>query len=287
MALKDLLVYLDQTERADVRLRLAADLAHRHASRLTGLYVRELTDGQSRTLSTAELGLGSGDVMSRTRRQIHTSIDAKAEQLRSALERLGSEQDIRVEWRCVDGLASVVVAQHARYADLCILGQDGIADSNAVNYSFAEQVLFVTGRPVIFVPASGVFDTLGSHIVVAWNSSRAAARAVNDALPLIERAERTTVLMVNAANIPIPRGSLPLEDLLEHLRRHDVSADAVRVDHVPTEAIADTVRQEARARGADLIVAGAYGHPRLWEKMLGGVTRDLLSRMDTPILMSH
>jgi nucleotide-binding universal stress UspA family protein len=287
MALKDLLVYVDQTERAPTRLRLAADLAARHAGRLTALYVRELSHTQVRARSAAELGLASGEAMARANRQIRESIEETANQLQAALERLGQERRIHVEWRCMDGLASEVVPQHARYADLCILGQDRVIDVNSLNYSFSEQMLFVTGRPVLFVPTGDSFKTLGRRIVVAWNSSRAAARALNDAMPLIERAEQTTVLIVNAADVPARRGAPPLEAMLEHLGRHGASADAVLIENVPVGSIAETVQEKARALGADLIVAGAFGHPQLWEKLLGGVTRDLLARMSVPILMSH
>ncbi len=287
MALKDLLVYVDQTEQAPTRLRLAADLACRHAGRLTALFVRELSHSQVHTRSAAELGLASSEAMERANRQISASIDGAADHLQAALERLGAERGIQVEWRCMDGLASEVVPQHARYADLCILGQDRMIDVNSLNYSFSEQMLFVTGRPVIFVPAGDPLQTLGRRIVVAWNSSRPAARALNDAMPLIERAEQTTVLIVNAADVPARRGAPPLEAMLEHLRRHGASADAALIENVPMGSIADTIREKARALGADLIVAGAFGHPQLWEKLLGGVTRDLLARMDVPILMSH
>jgi hypothetical protein len=101
------------------------------------------------------------------------------------LEIFEHERGLKTEWHCLDGLASVVVPQHARYADLSILGHGAPADSDSVEYTFSEQVLFVTGRPVLYIPVSGFFETLGRNIVVAWNSSRAAARAVNDALPLI------------------------------------------------------------------------------------------------------
>lgn len=287
MALKDLLVYVDQTERALTRLRLAADLASRHAGRLTALYVRELSHSQSHTRSAAELGLASSEAMARANKQIRASIDDTADKLQAELERLGHERGIQVEWRCTDGLASEVVPQHARYADLCILGQDKMIDVNSLNYSFSEQMLFVTGRPVLFVPAGDSFEMLGRRIVVAWNSSRAAARALNDALPLIERAEQSTVLIVNAADVPARRGAPPLEAMLEHLRRHGASADAVLIENVPVGSIADVVQEKAHALGADLIVAGAFGHPQLWEKLLGGVTRDLLARMSLPIFMSH
>ena len=144
---------------------------------------------------------------------------------------------------------------------------------------------FVTGRPVLFVPALG--STPGRHIVVAWNSSRAAARAVNDALALIERAERTTVVTVNPADF-IGRHNAPTVDwMVEHLRRHSARVRMIRLENIPAGSIGDVLQTEARALGADLVVAGAFGHPRLREKLLGGMTRDLLARMTFPILMSH
>jgi nucleotide-binding universal stress UspA family protein len=189
--------------------------------------------------------------------------------------------------QCVDGVASVVVPQHARYADLCILGQDRPEGPSSVDYTFAEQLLFVTGRPVLFVPPVESLQTLGRHIVVAWNSSRPAARSINDALPLIERAERTTVLMINPSSFIRAHDAPPGEYIIEHLRRHGASPEAIRIDDVPPGSIAETLQAQAHALGADLIVAGAFGHPRLWEKLLGGVTYDLLARMSLPIFMSH
>lgn len=287
MALKDLLVYLDQTDGASVHLRLAADLARRHDSRLTALYVREWSPAQIDDRKNAELGLGSAQELDELDRRIEGSIDQAAERLRSELEALKGEHGLRVEWRCLNGLASAIVPQHARYADLCILGQDVPADTRSVEYTFAEQLLFVSGRPVLFIPASGSFETLGRHIVVAWNSSRASARAVADALPLIERAERTTVLTINPADFIDPYGAPPAEQMVEHLRLHSSSVEGVQLDNVPAASIADALQTEALKIGADLIVVGAFGHAKLWEKLLGGVTQDLLANMSLPILMSH
>ncbi len=287
MALKDLLVYVDQTENSLLRLRLAVDLAIRNDSRLTAIFVKEWNREQLDLRKAAELGLVSAAGLNSLDRRIETSIEAAAERLRSTLETLTREHGVVAELRSVDGVASVVVPQHARYADLCILGQDQPEGPASVNYTFAEHLLFVTGRPVLFVPPLKSLETLGRHIVVAWNSSRPAARSLNDALPLIERAERTTVLMINPSGLLRTHAGLPGEHIVEHLRRHGAAADAVRIDDVPPDSIADRLQAEARARGADLIVAGAFGHPRLWEKLLGGVTYDLLARMSLPIFMSH
>ena len=287
MALRDLLVYVDQSERASERLRLAADLACRNMSRLTALYVREPNPAQRHEQSIAELGQGSAEAITRTNRHIRKSMDEAAERLRLALEELKPEFGLEVEWRCLDGVGSIVVPQHARFADLCVLSQDVSAAATDTGYTFSEQLLFVTGRPVVFIPANGSFDTLGRHILVAWNSSRASTRAVNDALPLIERADQVTVLAVNPGEFAERYGALPPEQMVEHLRRHGASVEGIWLNNIPAGSIADTVLAEARKVGADLIVAGAFGHPRLWEKMMGGVTRDLLARMNLPLLMSY
>jgi len=287
VALKDLLVYVDQSDRAAEGLRLAADLAHRHESRLTAIYVRELNQAQMHDQSIAELGLGSATAISMTNRRIRQSLDEQADRFRLLLEELKLEYGLAVEWRCLDGIGSILVPQHARFADLCILSQDASPAMNFNGYSFSEQLLFVSGRPVVFVPARGSFKTLGRHILVAWNSSRASTRAVNDALPLIERAERVTVLAVNATQFAERYRSLPPQQMVEHLRRHGAEVEGVWLHDVPTESIADTVLAEARKASADLIVAGAFGQAKLWEKLMGGVTHDLLARMNLPVLMSY
>jgi nucleotide-binding universal stress UspA family protein len=179
------------------------------------------------------------------------------------------------------------VPQHARFADLCILSQQTRGDAVSPGYTFSEEVLFSAGRPVIFIPAGGTYATLGRHILFAWNSSRACARALNDALPLIEQAERITVLAINPAQYMERYGALAPEQIVEHIRRHNPAAAGIRLDNVPRQSIAAVIQSEAGRVGADLIVAGAFGHPKLWEQVMGGVTRDLLASMTLPILMSY
>jgi nucleotide-binding universal stress UspA family protein len=177
--------------------------------------------------------------------------------------------------------------QHARYADLCIVGHRPAADNAPSDYSLSEKLLFVTGRPVLFIPAAERFSSLGRQIAVAWNSSRAAARSLNDSTPLLERAERTTVITVNAADFIDRNHALPAEQIIQHLKRHGVSAELLQLENVAARSIAEELQAAARKLGADLMVAGAFGQPRLWERLLGGVTRDLLDRMALPILMSY
>lgn len=287
MALKDLLVYVDQTEVALARLRLAADLAIRHDSYLTALYAREWSRAQLDRRKAAELGLVSARGLSTLDHDIEAEIARAADRMRAILTELGRVRGLRAELLGVDGDAATVVPQYARYSDLCILGQDVPDGPASVNYTFSEQLLFLTGRPVLFVPGSRAFPSLGRHIAVAWNSSRPAARSLNDALPLIERAERTTVIMINPSGFIDAHEGPPGEHVTDHLRRHGATVEAVRIEEVPHGEIAGRLQREAQALGADLLVAGAFGHPRLWEKMLGGVTHELIAEMTLPILMSH
>ena len=287
MALRDLLVYVDESEGALARLRLAADLARRHSSRLTALYVRGGNLAQLHAQSTAEFGLVSSADLNRANQRLLKSIDETAQRLQVALEAIKLKHGIEVELRCLEGVASTVVPQHARFADLCVLSQDVPIDSASIGYTFSEELLFVTGRPVLFVPASGSFETLGQHILIAWNSSRPSARAVNDALAVIERAEQVTVVAINPTEYVGRYGALPPEKLVEHLKLHNPSVQGIWLKNVQTGSIADALQTQAHEVGADLVVAGAFGHPKLWEKLMGGVTRDLLSGMTLPILMSY
>jgi nucleotide-binding universal stress UspA family protein len=148
MALTDLLVYLDQTEISLVSLRLAADLAIRRGSRLTALYARERSRAQFDRRKSAELGLVSAQGLQNLDRHIEASIDAMAERLRAALDELTRGHGVEAELRSIDGVAAEVVPQYARYADLCIVGRNELEGSSSVSYTFSEQLLFVTGRPV-------------------------------------------------------------------------------------------------------------------------------------------
>jgi nucleotide-binding universal stress UspA family protein len=287
MALKDMLVWLDQTNRSSLHLQLAADLARRHGSGLTALYVREWNPVQLAHRKTAELaGCSLGEVQALSR-EAEAAIDESAAKARADVEHVAAQYGIEIEWRVADGEASRVLPQYARYADLCVLDAEIPAASTSAGYRFSEEMLFVSGRPVLLVPQTRGLTTLGAHVAVAWNSSRASARAINDALPLLEHSVRTTVIAINPEDFIGRHGSLPLPRLLEHLGRHGIAAHCVELDGVAPAEIADRLQQQARIAGADLLVAGAHGHVWLRDMLLGSVTRDLLARLRLPVMMSN
>jgi nucleotide-binding universal stress UspA family protein len=143
-----------------------------------------------------------------------------------------------------------------------------------------------SGRPVLFVPYTGQFKTVGERIMIAWKDSRESARAVADALPLLKDAKKVFAVAVT------PDAEDSLQDLLadKHvagfLRRHEVDAIVRRIA-APDIAAGELLLSQAADFGADLIVMGAYSRPRITELVWGGVTRVMLSSMTVPVLMSH
>lgn len=177
-----------------------------------------------------------------------------------------------------------VCVQHARYADLTVLGT-GQREAPARRRLFAA-LLGGSGRPVLLVPEDWAGDGRVEHVVLAWKSSREAARALHDAMPLLARARSVDLLMVDhdfeRDSCADPMGFL----LGSHLQRHGIAAELVRrsAEH---SSVGEVVAAHARESGADLIVAGGYSHPRLLEDVLGGVTRHLLEHAPVPVLFSH
>lgn len=290
MALKDILVHVDSSESGKMRLHLAADLAARHGARLTALHVQEYGIDQQHRRRSAELELASGGRTDELNRVIESELDEDAEALRGLLTKLQQDRTIDTVWRAVEGRTCKIVPQHSRYADLTIVGQDCAEIQDLPDeYSFAETMLFTSGRPLLIVPvlanAVDARPTLGRKIAIAWNGSRASARAISDGLALIERAERTTMLVVDPNQFAHPARLTPTT-ILDHVSRHTGSAH-YRTLQTGGASIGDVLQAAALEAGADLLVAGAHGRARLWEKMLGGVTFDLLTRMRMPLLIAY
>ena len=194
-----------------------------------------------------------------------------------------------VDCRVVESLdidVARVIALHARHADLVVLGQPDPESTVTGHRQTLEEIVLSAGRPALVVPYIGPAKTLGERVVVAWDAGREAARAVNDALPILRRAKAVTVLSINPRPGIDGHGEEPGADLAVHLARHGVK---VEVQHSKGEEIGvgNAILSRLADRGADLLVMGAYGHSRLRELVLGGATRRILQNMTVPTLMSH
>lgn len=281
MPYRDLLVHLDASPRSAVRLDLAIDLARQHEAHLSALFVIDLA-----LPIMAMADAGAGAAVGALMEDMRAAALEDGRRVEAAFRERVAREDVRGEWRLAEGMLREEVVLHARYADLAILGQDDPDTSVPGAPGLVGDVLFGAGRPVLVVPYAGRFATLGRRVLVGWNASKEAARAVNDALPLISTAETTCILAANPVKGIAGHGAEPGADIALHLARHGVSA-AVEHRVAPDVPDADLLLNHASDMSADLLVVGAYGHSRLREFVLGGVTRRLLREMTLPVLMSH
>ena len=281
MALKDILVHLDGSKQTEARLRLGANLARKHGAHLAALYV---VDIELPLIASADAG--GGIAMAGIIDQMREQALAEAAKAEAMVHDRSRMDGLSIEWRLVEGVAVEQVALHARYADVVIVGQHDPDGSNPQATAIVEHVLFSAGRPVLVVPYAGEHPVAGNRVLVGWKPSREAARAVNDALGILSKAEMATVFSVNPKNGIDAHGEEPGADIALHLARHGIK---VEVEHTvaPDVADADILLNQASEMSADLIVIGAYGHSRIREMVLGGVTRTLLKQMTVPVLMSH
>jgi hypothetical protein len=272
MDLKDLLVHLDSGPRTAERLALAIAIARRHGARLTGLFAESTT-------------LGASLVGRRTRE----NIERAAAEVRARFEAACAPAGLEGRFWALEGSEDAEVIDGAvvcaRRMDLAILGQQR-GDGAPVPEGLVERVIAGSGRPVLVVPSIGSYPDAGRRVLVAWSGSREAARALHDALPILERAEQVTVLSLRRASDGTGPAGLPPLDITDHLRVHGVNA---AYDHwvVGDLAAVDAVLNRASDEGADLAVLGAYG--LLGHGLLGGergTTRAILEMMTTPVLLS-
>jgi nucleotide-binding universal stress UspA family protein len=295
-ALRDIAVVLDDSAASEIRLDIAVALAQQHGAHLTGLSALELliptrtlvrprgnpeVDTQQPASELLNIGAASPVDYPEADRQAAE----RAEQLEATFrERLRFSQ-LLGEWRVVSGKVSETVVRQARQADLIILGQvNPDHPPPPEGRQLVEDVLMTSGRPILVIPYIGHFQTVGTRILVGWNNSREAARAVNDAIPLLAKAASITILEAG------PRKSatddVTSAGITRHLTRHGIRAEISRTVLAGTSA-PDLLLNYAADLSADLLVIGGYGHSRLRELVLGGVTRQLLRHMTLPVLMSH
>lgn len=258
MAIKDLLVTVDLSESGQARIDYALGLAEAHGAHLIG--VAYAPHGQ----------------------EAKTALDGFAE----ASERRG----LSAETRLVTCKASDLpdeMALHARHVDMAVIGQpDQGEDGAGPQHALLEELLFDTGRPLLIVPWAGRANPEPKTVMVGWDASGTAARALADALPILRRAKKVVVVVAIGDRLG-DHGEEPGADITLHLARHDIVSEARRIPLGSDVGVADLLLSQAADLGAEMIVMGGYHHSRLRESVLGGVTRTILETMTVPVLMSH
>jgi nucleotide-binding universal stress UspA family protein len=171
----------------------------------------------------------------------------------------------------------------ARRFDMSVLGQPE-PDKPGPESLIIESALFESGRPVLVVPYIQKAGLALDRVMVGWDGSRSAARAVADAMPLLVRAKAVEVVIVSGE--PTKSDEIPGADIAHHLARHGAKVEVKQIVATDTD-VANTILSHAADAGSDLLVMGGYGHSRLREFILGGATRGILGSMTLPTMMSH
>ena len=272
LGVKDILVHLDGSSEDDIRIAHGESLASTFGGRLTGVYTNVLPDVANYAAPEALA----------TCVELENRILAEGELVGARLARRFAPRELRR----IDAQPSEMrraVATEARWADLFVgtCPRGGTEKWNSV----IEEVLFQGGRGVFLAPEAIKPRAAIRTVAFACKDTREAARALAEAMPFLRIATSTHVIVVDEGAARLDAGPR-MADIASHLARHGVSA---KVD-LATQAAGGTaasILDAAHRAGADLIVSGAYGHSRLREWILGGVTRALIETSDIPLLMAH
>jgi nucleotide-binding universal stress UspA family protein len=280
MFYKTILVHVDESERAEERIDIAARLAIKHDAHLIGAAVT----GISRLLyQSGSFGFVDPGSMA-------INLDFLTERAEFSLTRF--EQIVKTtevnsfEKRVIDDEPGGGLSMQARYCDLVVIGQtDDSEPSVGVMSDFPEYVMMHGGRPVLIVPYAGHFNTIGSRVLIAWDASMEATHAVTNALPFLRQAEIVEVVVFNPGKRSEQHGEQPGSDIALFLARHGINVDVAQ--RKTDLDIGNALLSCAADFESDLIVMGGYGHSRFREVLMGGVTRTVLESMPVPVLMSH
>ena len=286
MTYKTVLLHIDDGAGRNARIALAASVAQACGGHLTGVALT----GVSRLLYQHQPDLDADPNLT-----LH--LNFLRERAARALDGFGQQASslgvASYEERVIDDEAAGGISLLARYADLVVISQYNAADkSPSVMRDFPAYVLLHSGRPVLIVPhalAQAGMPAAARNVLVSWNGSKEASRAVSAALPLLQRASQVHVAVFDAQQHAAEHGAHPGADLLQYLARHGVQAKLLLLDGGATRRgdIGEALLTQVSELSADLLVMGAYGHSRLRETILGGVTRTVLQSMTIPVLMAH
>jgi nucleotide-binding universal stress UspA family protein len=212
------------------------------------------------------------------------TIQAFRSRLRQHLEKKASSLEIR-ETLTFDSALAGTVAVFARYSDLVIARMPAKPDRDH-HGEIIEGALFGAGRPVLVLPKKWKSAPLGKKVMLAWDASREASRAIHDALPMLAPGAEVCVVTVDAQVGPDQHGASPGLDISTHLARHGLKMTVQNADSLG-KPVGERLVEAAQGFGADLIVMGGYRHPKLAQRILGGPSHFLISKSPLPVLLSH
>jgi nucleotide-binding universal stress UspA family protein len=259
MSYRDIVVYLDPTSASAARLEVALGIARAEGAYLTGI-----------DASTDDAFLGDW-------REAATSIEGR---FHAALK----TNNVAGEFHVAGSQDKRLLEDFTIAADLVIAPSPSPEVRRLIHSALPDEVIKEAGAPVLTIPTDWSGGACGKNIVIAWNGDREARRAVHDALPLLKRAEKVTIFVFSRADTDLRTAA---KRLVEHLSRHGVAAQVSDWTNTGDITAVEALFASLDTQTADLLVAGAFGHSRVFESLFGSVSLDLLHQPVLPVLMSH
>lgn len=277
MGIKQILLHLDHSQGCDNRVQVGLELSKRFDARLLGVFV--LQDYIVPAYAEAQISM---DLLV----DLRAKNEERAKKKISACKAMAKKAGVALQIKLEEGPLTPILRGHSKYADLLLSGQDNPDDPDNSSYAVADDMLLEAACASMVIPHSGKIKPPGERILLAWNASREAARAVRAALPLLQRAKEVVVISSEPNTVAEGEGHPHAQRIADYLEAHGVTSVSSGIDD-PDRNPAQAIISQAAEMQADLIVMGAYGHMRLREIILGGVTRELLKTSPLPLLMAH
>jgi nucleotide-binding universal stress UspA family protein len=274
---KDIIVNLSVTKEGSLVGKYAVSVAAALQAHLTG--VAFIYDP---VVPISGAGYIPAEVIETQREDNETAAEAAIKSFTAAADQAGISAEPLTTSASLAG-AGDRFARMARRFDLAIVGQ-AQPEISSMEQIIGETTLFESGRPMIMVPYIQKAPFKTDNVMICWDGSRTAARAVADAIPVIRDSGRVEIVIVT--NERGKEDEIEGADIGQHLARHGLKVDVHRISGGNID-VADALLSHAADSGADLMVMGGYGHSRLREFVLGGVTRSIFESMTVPVLMSH
>jgi len=279
MQYNDILVFLDDGESNDSRIETAISLARAHDAHLVGV---SYNIDVPRHIASLIPGFST----EKQREASKIIAQNLADDFIKAAKEAGVSAEATV-MKCRESTAPAKLAAYARNFDISVMRQvSENTDQSNFERAVSEEVLFSSGRPVLYIPYIGSQSVTPKKALIAWDGSRAATRAIHDAMPLLKKVDNVVLLTVDSDPAQVKKKTRRANAMLDHLKRHGIASE-VQFASSQNLDVATTVLNSLVDTGSDLLIMGGYGSSKLREYILGGVTKTIFSNMTTPVCMSN
>lgn len=273
--MRSILLHIHDDTGMEARFQATLDLARRFDGHITCLQAVPY-----------EFGI-PGDYYLSAAMEMTAAFRESADRFQNELETRLAAEDVRWDWVRSQGDAINEIDHLAPLSEIVVLGPSNLTGEPAHPSKFVSEAVVTVRPPVLIVPAAGKGLSPDGPAIVAWNGSSECAHALQTALPILQQASEVHILSVRERKAREHARKLSTSDAAKFLARHDVEPLVNELPRGDETSIAATLIDAAQARKAVIIVMGAYGRSRFRERVLGGVTREMLSDPPIPLLLCH